>query len=248
MIREKSGKVVSLKDMNRGTIYDGPMTLLVNSQSASASELLGAVLQDYNRAVVIGSTSFGKGTAQVIFPLDTSDLPLASRNTEYGFVKITTSKFYRVNGMTTQHIGVVPDVILPDIFDGMNYHEAALPTALPSDTIKKNSYYKPLPALPLTSIAEKSRARISSDKQFELIRKYSRMIKDTVKILEEDLENTQKVSQHFTVNANAFDAGLLKRDSYLAEINNNWIDKISKDIYIEEAYNILTDLINYHPK
>lgn len=192
MIREKSGKIISLKDMNRGTIYDGPMTLLVNSQSASASELLGAVLQDYNRAVVVGSTTFGKGSAQVIFPVDTSNLPLASRNTEYGFVKITISKFYRVNGRTTQHAGVTPDVALPDIFDGMNYHEAALPAALPSDTIKKNAYYTPLLQLPLGSIVEKSDARVNHNKKFQLIRKYNMMLKDTVTLTEEELSLTEE--------------------------------------------------------
>lgn len=165
MLRDRAGKAVTLKDMNRGTIYDGPMAVLVNAQSASASELLAAVLQDYHRAVIIGSPTFGKGTAQIIIPVDTASAP-NRENPPYGFVKLTTSKFYRVNGTTTQHAGVVPDILLPDLFDDIDYHEHAYPTALTADTIAKNNYYKPLAALPVETLAMQSRTRVRANPQF----------------------------------------------------------------------------------
>jgi carboxyl-terminal processing protease len=246
MIKEKTGKIISLKDPNRGTIYDGPMTLLVNGQSASASELLGAVLQDYHRAVIVGSTTFGKGSAQIIFPVDTNTaIPLPSRSTQYGFVKITTSKFYRVTGGTTQHAGVTPDIILPDIFDGLNYHESALPSALSADTIKKNAYYAPLPGLPLAPLAAKSKLRIDGDQNFAVIKKYSELLKEgkpadsTI-----DFSSVRKPASEYAVAVNAFDASMLKSDAYRDELTTQWIKKISSDKYVEEAYNILNDLIN----
>jgi carboxyl-terminal processing protease len=195
MIREKTGKPATLKDMNRGTIYDGPMAILVNAQSASASELLAAVLQDYNRAVVIGSRTFGKGTAQIIMPVDTSSSP-NKENPPYGFVKITTSKFYRIKGTTTQHAGVVPDITLPDLFDSINYHEDALPAALPSDTIAKNNYYKPLASLPLADLSAKSKARVANSIQFQKVKDGSFEYEEDIYIKEaaavlNDLVNTQ---------------------------------------------------------
>ena len=246
MMKEKTGKIISLKDPNRGTIYDGPMTVLVNGQSASASELLGAVLQDYHRAVIVGSTTFGKGSAQVILPVDTNTAtPLSSRSTEYGFVKVTTSKFYRLTGGTTQHAGVTPDIILPDIFDGLNYHESALPSALPADVIKKNSYYTPLSSLPLASLANKSKSRVDADKNFELIRKYSSVLKEGKPADSAfDFSSLRKATTTYAVAVNAFDAPMLKSDSYHQELTNQWIQKISSDKYVEEAYHILNDLIN----
>ena len=246
MMKEKTGKIISLKDPNRGTIYDGPMTVLVNGQSASASELLGAVLQDYHRAVIVGSTTFGKGSAQVILPVDTNTAtPLSSRSTEYGFVKVTTSKFYRLTGGTTQHAGVTPDIILPDIFDGLNYHESALPSALPADVIKKNSYYTPLSSLPLASLANKSKSRVDADRNFELIRKYSSVLKEGKPADSAfDFSSLKKATTTYAVAVNAFDAPMLKSDSYHQELTNQWIQKISSDKYVEEAYHILNDLIN----
>jgi carboxyl-terminal processing protease len=246
MMKDKSGKIISLKDPNRGTIYDGPLTLLVNGQSASASELLSAVLQDYHRAVIVGSTTFGKGSAQIIMPVDTNtSVPFSSRSTEYGYVKVTTSKFYRVTGRTTQHAGVTPDVVLPDIFDGLNYHEAALPSALTADTINKNNYYMALPVLPLNVLAAKSKSRVDADVNFALIRKYSTMLKEGKDADSTfDFTSLRKTTTAYAVTVNAFDSSMLKSDAYHEDLTNQWIQKISSDKYVEEAYHILNDLIN----
>jgi carboxyl-terminal processing protease len=245
MIREKDGKVMSLKDQNRGTIYSGPMTLLVNGQSASASELLGAVLQDYNRAIIIGSRSFGKGSAQQIFPLDTTGTLL--NEPEYGFVKVTTGKFYRVDGRTTQFSGVSPDISLPDIFDGLDYHEGALPSALPADTIARNMYYKPLPAIPINELVGKSKSRVASNTQFTAIAKYVAVMKTKSA---SDLKplDPPPATKLYSVDINSFDAETVAGSAYYKEIDARWKNRISKDIYVEEAYNILSDLLTINPK
>lgn len=246
MIREKGGKITSLKDQNRGTIYNGPMTLLVNGQSASASELLGAVLQDYNRAIIVGSRSFGKGSAQQIFPLDTNGTQL-NIDPQLGFVKITTGKFYRVNGGTTQYNGVKPDISLPDIFDVLDYHEAALPFALPADTIARNQYYKPLPLLPIEMLVSKSRARVNESLQFAAIIKQMAAIKKDNPAAAKPVD-IPPPSKLFSVNINSFDAETAARSAYHAEIDGQWKQRISTDVYIEEAFNILNDYITTNPK
>ncbi|MBA4167361.1 MAG: hypothetical protein H0X41_07460, partial [Chitinophagaceae bacterium] len=241
IIRGKNGKPVTLKDANKGTIYDGPMTLLVNSQSASASELLSAVMQDYNRAVILGCTTYGKGTAQVIMPVDTTG---STNNVqEFGYVKVTTSKFYRVNGKTTQNTGVVPDIVFPDLFDGLHYHESASASALLADTVKRNGYYKPLPALPLSGLAAKSKLRIAGNKDFQSIRLFSRILGDSSIKVKPDLDLKLLKSAKYEAMSNAFDKNMLSADPYYSEANNGWIEKLDRDVYIEESYNILHDLI-----
>lgn len=245
MIREKNGKITSLKDQNRGTIYSGPMILLLNGQSASASELLAAVLQDYHRAIIAGSRTFGKGSAQQIFPVDTTGTQ-ASQNPDFGFVKITTSKFYRVNGNTTQFNGVKPDIALPDIFEALDYHEGALPSALPADSVPANPYYKPLPSLPLEALAQKSNTRVTAHADYKGIVKQIKAIKSNNP---ESLPSVKisTPSKLYTVQINSFDAETVKGGDYHAEIDKRWNERISSDIYIEEAYNILNDLINLKP-
>lgn len=262
MIKEKTGKISSLKDANRGTIYDGPLVLLINGQSASASELLGAVLQDYNRGVIVGSNTFGKGTAQVILPVDTTGLKSTG---PYGYVKVTTSKFYRVNGNTTQHRGVKPDVILPDIFDALDYRESNSSTALPADTVKKNTYYKQLPLLPLKELASNSKSRTKAHKGFLEIERYVNELRSAksrpaqaVSLKWDDFiadirrkESADETIDPFTpVNSNlfvvensSFDGDKIKVDPFLADVNAAWKKKLGQDIYIEEAYLILIDHI-----
>ena len=139
-----------LKDPNRGTIYDGPLAIMINGQSASASELVAGTLQDYNRAAIVGSTSFGKATMQGVMPMDTTstnpDVP-SQQAKEWGFVKTTEGKLFRVTGKTAQLTGVVPDVLLPDAFEAMDYTERSMAFALPSDTVMKQVNYMPLKAL-----------------------------------------------------------------------------------------------------
>lgn len=127
-IRDAEGKVQVLGDRNDGPVYDGPLAVMTNRLSASASEIVAGALQDYGRAVVLGSQTFGKGTVQTLLPLSE------------GQIKLTQAKFYRVTGKSTQDRGVTPDIEFPPIVDPEKIGESALPNALPWDTIEPTTY------------------------------------------------------------------------------------------------------------
>jgi len=263
--RERDGKLITLKDPNRGTIYDGPMVLMVNGQSASASELLAASLQDYNRAAIVGSNTYGKATMQVMFPMDTISSKPVSGNTKGDIIKITIGKLFRVNGKTTQLKGVIPDVVLPDAFDGLDIGERFEKFPLSQDTVKRNNYYKPLPYLPVSELANRSAARIANNPDFQIIKKITeaqqkymqaetRTIPLKAELFEKwaqqqeiDLETMKgKASDpvKFTVENNKQDKQLLENNQYAKEMNKEWLKHLAEDIYIREAVFVITDLIN----
>jgi len=126
-------KIVTLKDVNRGTVYDGPLLLLVNGSSASASEMVAGTLQDYNRALIAGSPTYGKATAQVVLPMDTTvDLDnYKGQAAASSYLKVTISKLYRINGTTAQISGVKPDILLPEPPAAFGQREADEKFALP---------------------------------------------------------------------------------------------------------------------
>lgn len=123
LVRNSDGRVDVLTDDTRGTAYDGPLAVLVNRLSASASEIFAGAMQDYHRALILGGQTFGKGTVQTIQPLN------------HGELKLTLAKFYRVSGQSTQHQGVLPDIAYPATFDVKDIGESALPAAMPWDRI-----------------------------------------------------------------------------------------------------------------
>lgn len=138
--------------------YDGPLTVLINRLSASASEIFAGAMQDYGRALVIGSQSFGKGTVQSLTPL------------KHGQLKLTESKFYRISGDSTQHRGIVPDLILPTLYDHDEIGESALPHALPWDRIAAvphRLYYDIEAYLP--HLASKHEERIARNPDFSFL-------------------------------------------------------------------------------
>ena len=124
LVRNSDGRVDVLADENTGTYYTGPLAVLVNRLSASASEIFAGAMQDYHRALILGGQTFGKGTVQTIQPLN------------HGELKLTLAKFYRVSGQSTQHQGVIPDIQYPDVMDTKDIGESALPEALPWDSIR----------------------------------------------------------------------------------------------------------------
>ncbi|MBL7746958.1 MAG: carboxy terminal-processing peptidase [Chitinophagaceae bacterium] len=261
----KDGKLLTLKDPNRGTIYDGPLTLMVNGQSASASEVLAASLQDYNRAVIVGSTTYGKATMQELFPMDTNSKKTITGNEKGDMIKITTGKLYRVNGSTAQLKGVVPDVVFPGAFDGLEIGERFQKFPLIADSVKRNSYYKPLPYLPVSELANRSTGRINAHPDFQVIKKIveeqQRMMQANtitiplkadlfekwIKQQELDLEAMKgegKPSTAFVVENHTSDRQLMVNNQYAKEINNAWLKNLADDIYIQEAFLVVTDLIN----
>jgi carboxyl-terminal processing protease len=267
-VKEKSGKLVFLKDPNRGTAYDGPMVLMVNGQSASASELLAAALQDYNRAVIVGSPTYGKATMQQVFPVDTL-LKSSSAPSENGYVKITEGKLYRVTGQTAQLNGVKPDVHLPDAFDALHYGEKFTPDALPSDTVKRNGWFKPLPPLPVAQLSQLSSQRLAASQRFQQITsaiQQRKLEESSVKVIPLKLESFEKWAKEHTANevlykqkegvATKSFVTLNHRDevqqvswnAYAKTLNEGVLKNIQQDAYIEEAYQVILDLIKTQPK
>lgn len=246
----------SLRDMNRGTIYDGPLVVLMNTFSASASEFFAAALQDYNRAVIVGSQSFGKATAQEVIPIDTRN----NYKTHDAFLKLTTAEIFRVDGTSNQKRGVIPDIVLPDYFNHDNYSERNYKSALDNTTVDKETYFKALDTLPVNYLKSLSSQRIKVDSSFILIEKNNAKYSDKMEFkipleLNEfeayfNLQEKERENEIFSDN-NIYE---IKKPSSLVDLNQlqnpdnefeeNKRNSIKKDIYIKEAYNILNDWIN----
>jgi len=256
--KDKTGKIRFLKDPNRGTIYDGPLLVMINTMSASASKLVTAVLQDYHRALVVGSTTYGKGSAQAVLPMDTTGK--FSTTTKYeSYVKVTDEKFYRIDGSTTQWKGVVPDVELPDIYAMDKFREKENVSALQPD-YSKPAIYQALPAIPIAALKFKSNARVSTGNDFKSITTVAALMKTLdgvrgiplqwagyinyykkVKALYTSIE-TVGTNTGLTATNNNLDA---ERSRLITEqskaINDVNIKRIEKDVYISESYKIMQD-------
>jgi carboxyl-terminal processing protease len=258
----RDSKPIALKDFNRGTIYDGPLLIMVNSQSASASELLAASLQDYHRAIIVGNTTFGKASGQNIFPLDTSELP--SKNVDQ-YAKITVSKLYRITGYTCQLKGLKPDIELPDALSAFSMGESKYLSALPSDSVVKKVYYSPLIQPPIEKLAIESKKRINSSKRFNQILAlngiFSKNIKagKTIYLENNSFQKYQKEMENYFTQADTLpiapstlfkvddaksNSQVLNYDAYRKEQDENLKKNIQNDIYIDESYQILEDFIN----
>ena len=152
-LRETSGRIEVLDDPEPGVVWDGPLVVLVNRASASASEIFAGAIQDYQRGLVVGQQTYGKGSVQNLYPLDRYALgPKAG----FGQLTVTIGKYYRVTGDSTQHRGVEPDIKLPSLLDTADIGESTRESALPWDSINAASY-KPEPAeLPVVSIISRA--------------------------------------------------------------------------------------------
>lgn len=155
LVRDAQGQVQVLDDPGVGTAYNGPLAVMVNRLSASASEIFAGAMQDYGRALVIGEPTFGKGTVQSIQPLN------------HGELKLTLAKFYRVSGQSTQNRGVIPDITFPSLLETTDIGESALPRALPWDTIAPAQYRMDRQLAPLIrQLAERHEERAARDPDF----------------------------------------------------------------------------------
>ena len=173
MARDSNDKSHVLRDRDKSLVYDGPMLVVTNKLSASASEIFAAALQDYNRAVIVGdSTTFGKGTVQTMVELgNIIPLSLSGKSTgnEAGALKLTIQKFYRISGGSTQLQGVQADVKLPSLWDQADIGEVALKNPMPYDTIEPVAYDKWELPLFKPELKQRSASRIAADEEFQWI-------------------------------------------------------------------------------
>ncbi len=261
----KEPKPITLKDGNRGTIYDGPLTLMVNGFSASASELLAGTLQDYHRALIVGSSTYGKATGQRILPLDTTinmNENIDNIHTP-SFLKLTISQLYRVTGSTAQFKGVVPDIILPDATDAYDTKEKNEPFAILPNNIDANKYYLPNNPLPINLLQEKGMLYEKEEPYFSTIAEYinkkkvSRKREDVSLKLDDLLKNLPKAkddeddedkaefaepkkeTEVYTVSLNSYENERVKSDSNLKNVEDRFKKYLSKDPYLKITYRLM---------
>ncbi len=245
-VRNADGSIEVGEDLEKGAAYDGPLAILVNRFSASASEIFSGAIQDYGRGLIIGEQTYGKGTVQNM--IDLNRLMRISES-DLGQVKITIAKYYRINGESTQHLGVSPDITFPSYFDDpKEFGESSEPSALPWDTIGSSSYHK---VHDLSSIIAKLKVRhderVSSNTDFENllddIKEYKEnRDKKTVSLNEEvrrkdkEREEEQKITRE---NERRTSLGLKLLDK--GEVPTEEADE--KDPLLEETARILSDYL-----
>jgi carboxyl-terminal processing protease len=189
-VKDRDGKPSVLKDRDKSLLYDGPLSVMVDEFSASASEIFAAAIQDYKRGLIIGSTStYGKGTVQRNIGLD-KDMGFMSANSELGTIKLTLQKFYRINGGSTQLRGVVSDIVLPDFNEYFKLREKDDPDALPWDEIQKADYSVWNSGYDVNSLRSSSQLRVNNNPAFNLIKTNSEWLaaKENAKVYSLNIE------------------------------------------------------------
>ncbi len=252
------------KDNNIDVVYDGPLVILVNEMSASASEILAAAMQDYNRAVIVGSkATFGKGTVQRFFDLDNM-IRGADDVKPLGNLKVTTQKFYRINGGSTQLKGVESDIVLPDNYMYMDVGEREYKNAMPWDKIENLDYSQNVFVLNnKDEIINKSEKRIEQDTVFTYIKENAMRMKHysdstlvslNLDIFKKQKDERKKKDDFYKKRLNNeipsmivenldVDLPHIEIDSARIARNKEWLKNIRKDEYIKEAINVVKDIV-----
>jgi carboxyl-terminal processing protease len=245
----------TIKDNARGTIYNGPLVVLANSSSASASELLAGVLQDYNRALIVGSKTYGKSTIQNILPVNAGDFDSLShyKGEPPGFLKLTTGGFYRVTGASHQKTGIIPDIELPILSENAQDREASCDGALELKNINKKTYYYPVDPLPVRALRNLCDTRLKENAGFKYILKKTGTLVSTTNArhaLPLGFQSFDELEDSLTAKKCSFttalpEYGKSKRSmTDLDKANNEIVMRgIQGDLYVNEAYAIMNDLI-----
>lgn len=248
------------EDKDERVQWDGPLVILVNELSASASEILAAAMQDYKRAVIIGSKqTFGKGTVQNVIPLD--PIVRGNEHGDLGAIKLTTQKFYRINGGSTQLEGVKSDIVVPDRYSYIDLGERDQQNPLGWDKITPADYKVWDGYIDLDDAVENSKERMAKNEQIKLIEENAKWLKEQqdenlISLKYDDYvskqQESKKRSERFkslkdydsrlSFGSLQYETELFTQDSVLREKRDRWHKNLARDIYVEEAVNVLKDL------
>jgi carboxyl-terminal processing protease len=264
-VKDREGNPNVLSDNDTSVLYNGPLAVMVNEFSASASEIFAAAMQDYKRAIIIGSTTYGKGTVQKQIPLG-KPVDYSSGETEYGALKLTFEKFYRVSGASTQLKGVTPDVVLLDPYEYSKMREKDNSSALNWDQIAKSDYTPWSGNVDWNKVESDAKKEIAQnksfstlqnnyswlnknvDKEYDLnINKYKAEEKTIRNIVTED-DSLSKLSANMNVSFLAVDKDQYQDnpDKAKAARYTEWLKALQKDIYINETVNVINDMADMH--
>ena len=255
---DKESKI--LRDKDRSIIWEGPLVILVNEFSASASEILAAAMQDYKRAIIIGSKqTYGKGTVQNV--LDLNKMVRSNTNGDLGALKFTTQKYYRINGGSTQLEGVKSDIVVPDKYTYVDFGEKDQENPLKWDKIDPVSYEPWKTFFDYNKSIQASKNRMNSSEFISLIDENAKWIKSMrdrdiytlnyrkfkkdLLLNEEKVKKYKKLSDYssdLTFKSLPYEIDLIAKDSSLGEKRKRWHKNLSKDIYVNESLNVLNDL------
>lgn len=239
-VKNSNSKVEVLPDDNKEVYYTGPLVVLTNRFSASASEIFAGAIQDYQRGVIVGESTFGKGTVQTVLDLNR----FISDKEPVGELKLTFQKFYRVTGSSTQHKGVAPDVILPSAFAADQYGESAYPSALPWDVIKPTSFQK-VPDINARMITGINKAYQERSKFDPALKKYISETDELKKNLEEtrvSLNETKRKAEMAEAEKRKAEDKLDTKITVKDGLPTNSLEGM-KDEYLREGLLILGDLV-----
>lgn len=247
------------QDVDNRIQWKGSLVLLVNELSASASEIFAAAMQDYNRAVILGGNqTYGKGTVQNILPINKF---YPNYKNDLGYLKMTIQKFYRINGGSTQVEGVYSDIAMPTRFSYMKYGERDLEGALPWDKVPQASYSQVNTYSNFSDVVTTSIERINKDPKFQLIDEYAKWLKkvqddSSFSLNYKEYQKESKLSDAYAekfksvfkyqsglaFNSPSYELPLFEANKDLKEKRDAWHKNLSKDLYISEALNVLSEL------
>lgn len=259
-VKGKNDMSMVMEDYNPDIAWNGPLAIMVNRNSASASEILAAAMQDYKRAVIVGTPSFGKGTVQSFVDLDQQLIPQLDSLKPLGQVKVTMQKFYRINGGATQLKGVTPDVVLPDPYDLFETGEKDMDFPLQWDEMNKANYSY-FTYIDYDKIKKLSEQRVKANPTFKLIETEAKELKarkdDTKYNLalekyraeqkewreqNKKYDNIKKDIKDFTVELLKVDTERIASDTAHLGRKTRWAKSLAKDVYVHETANILADM------
>lgn len=260
-VRDRQGKPTVMRDREGGVVYDGPLVVMVNEMSASASEILAAAMQDYGRGIIIGTNTYGKGTVQRTIGLD-PESGFMNTNSELGSLKVTLQKFYRINGGSTQQRGVVPDVLIPDYLQNLKIREKDNPYALPYDEIGKATFRNWNAGYNRDAIKQLAATRIAADTTFKKIgdasvfvakqndKLYSLQL-DKYRSEQKEIRNAVKSIENLTKLKTPLPVAYLKgdesrfvsQDKDKTERYKQWMTGVSKDVYVDQAVKVINDMV-----